>query len=105
MFLRDAKLVKLTEDLDNGNVTYNIKSLHSYSKKNTIKENLSKKQNTVLRYAVDNGYFDYPKNIRLAAIAKEFKTSSASVCEMLRKAQKKAILEYYRNNWQSNKLS
>tara|TARA_Y100000294_G_scaffold137803_1_gene130923 strand:+ start:46 stop:702 length:657 start_codon:yes stop_codon:yes gene_type:complete len=97
--------VKLTEYLDNENVTYNIKSLHSYSKKNTIRENLSKKQNIVLRYAVENGYFDYPKNIRLDAIAKEFKTSAASVCEMLRKAQKKAILEYYRNNWQSNQLS
>lgn len=57
--------------------------------RNPYFSSLTTKQETILRYASDHGYFEIPRQISTKAIAKEFGITPAAVLEHLRKATKK----------------
>jgi predicted DNA binding protein len=55
---------------------------------------LSIRQELVLKVALECGYFDFPKKIKLRELAKNFGVAPASLVESLRSAEKKILSEY-----------
>jgi len=72
----DAELVKLTKIDD--------------------KETLTERQDKITQVAFDRGYFDYPKRISLRELARMFEVSPSTLSEILRKGQRKIVLDYFK---------
>lgn len=77
----DADLVKLTKIDD--------------------KETLTDRQDKITHVAFERGYFDYPKRISLRELARMFDVSPSTLSEILRKGQRKIVLDYFRKQRQS----
>ncbi len=72
----DAELVKLTKIDD--------------------KESLTERQDKITQVAFERGYFDYPKRISLRELARMFDVSPSTLSEILRKGQRKIVLDYFK---------
>jgi predicted DNA binding protein len=72
----DAELVKLTKIDD--------------------KETLTERQDKITQVAFERGYFDYPKRISLRELARMFEVSPSTLSEILRKGQRKIVLDYFK---------
>ncbi|TFG70242.1 MAG: hypothetical protein E4H25_02685 [Methanomassiliicoccus sp.] len=72
----DAELVKLTKIDD--------------------KEALTERQDKITQVAFERGYFDYPKRISLRELARMFEVSPSTLSEILRKGQRKIVLDYFK---------
>ncbi|MGD9962464.1 MAG: helix-turn-helix domain-containing protein [Thermoplasmata archaeon] len=72
----DAHLVKLTKIDD--------------------KETLTERQDKITQVAFDRGYFDYPKRISLRELARMFEVSPSTLSEILRKGQRKIVMDYFK---------
>ena len=59
------------------------------------KEELTKRQEDILRIALEKGYFDYPKRVSIRELAKTFGISISTLSEILRAGQKKALASYF----------
>ena len=57
---------------------------------------LTPRQEEILATALEFGYFDYPKRIRLGELAKRMGVSKSTASEVLRKAQTKVVAAYFR---------
>lgn len=77
----DAELVKLTKIDD--------------------KETLTDRQDKITHVAFERGYFDYPKRISLRELARMFDVSPSTLSEILRKGQRKIVLDYFRKQRQN----
>ncbi|MEM4354042.1 MAG: helix-turn-helix domain-containing protein [Candidatus Caldarchaeum sp.] len=55
---------------------------------------LTHRQEMVLRTALENGYFDYPRKVDIRELATQLEVSPATVSETLRKSLKKVVREY-----------
>lgn len=56
---------------------------------------LTDKQKTAMEYAIDNGYYDYPKKINMETLAKMMKISYSTYQAHLKKAEGKMISGAY----------
>ncbi len=88
---RDA-LRRLVGRLERGG--YTVKLLRLTPVKEAVP--LTPRQEEILAAALDFGYFDYPKRIRLRELAQRFHVSKSTVSEVLRKAQTKVVAAYFR---------
>lgn len=61
------------------------------------KEELTKRQEHILRIALEKGYFDYPKRTSIRELAKIFGISISTLSEVLRSGQKKVMASYFKN--------
>ncbi len=77
----DADLVKLTKIDD--------------------KETLTDRQDKITHVAFERGYFDYPKRISLRELARMFDVSPSTLSEILRKGQRKIVLDYFKKQRQT----
>ena len=59
------------------------------------KESLTQRQETIIKTALERGYYDFPKRIGIRELARIFSISTASVSETLRRGQKKIIEQYF----------
>ena len=59
---------------------------------------LTPRQVQVIQYALDRGYFDYPRKTALSTLAKELGISKSTLGEILRRAEKKALASLYGSN-------
>jgi predicted DNA binding protein len=59
------------------------------------KEELTKRQEEILKIALEKGYFDYPKRISIRELAKMFGISISTLSEILRSGQKKVMASYF----------
>ena len=57
---------------------------------------LTPRQEEILRKALELGYFEYPKKIRLSELADRLGVSKSTVSQGLRKAQTKVVAAYFR---------
>jgi predicted DNA binding protein len=57
-------------------------------------ETLTAHQRAIVQTALEGGYFDYPRRISLRQLAKTAGVSSATVSEVLRRAEKKILSTY-----------
>jgi len=65
------------------------------------KETLTDRQDKITHVAFERGYFDYPKRISLRELARMFEVSPSTLSEILRKGQRKIVLDYFRKQRQS----
>ncbi len=72
----DAELIKLTKIDD--------------------RESLTERQDKITQVAFERGYFDYPKRISLRELARMFDVSPSTLSEILRKGQRKIVLDYFK---------
>jgi predicted DNA binding protein len=56
---------------------------------------LTSRQELLVKAALELGYFDYPKKIRVRELAQLFGVTPATVTEVLRKALRKIVKEYF----------
>lgn len=73
---------------------YDVKLLRISPVKEAVP--LTGRQEEILAGALEFGYFDYPKRIRLGELARRFHVSKSTVSEVLRKAQTKVVAAYFR---------
>ena len=59
------------------------------------KEELTKRQEDILKIALEKGYFDYPKRTSIRELAKLFGISNSTLSEILRSGQKKVMASYF----------
>lgn len=60
------------------------------------REALTDRQLEITMIALERGYFDYPKRISLRDLARMFSISTSTLSEILRKGQRKIVMEYFR---------
>ena len=61
------------------------------------KDILTARQKEIVLIALEKGYFDYPKKTNIRELANDFGISISTLSEILRKGQRKIILEYFRD--------
>lgn len=83
----------LLNNLEKEGVRFNVERI-KHAKTFNI---LTKRQEEVLMLAFDLGYFDHPRRIDLRSLASLLGLSPPILSELLRRAQKKVITEYFRN--------
>ncbi len=66
---------------------------HDISEKVQIQ--LTNKQQEVIQYAVDRGFFEIPRNIKSKAIADNFKITVSAFNELLRRVERKLFKTYF----------
>jgi predicted DNA binding protein len=64
------------------------------------KESLTERQDKITHVAFERGYFDYPKRISLRELARMFDVSPSTLSEILRKGQRKIVLDYFKKQRQ-----
>jgi predicted DNA binding protein len=57
-------------------------------------EPLTVRQEQVLVAALESGYFDYPRKVRLSELAKRLNISPSTLDEVLRRAERNVLLKY-----------
>ena len=65
------------------------------------KESLTERQDKITHVAFERGYFDYPKRISLRELARMFDVSPSTLSEILRKGQRKIVLDYFKKQRQT----
>lgn len=65
------------------------------------KESLTERQDKITKVAFERGYFDYPKRISLRELARMFDVSPSTLSEILRKGQRKIVLDYFKKQRQA----
>ncbi|MFQ6011683.1 MAG: helix-turn-helix domain-containing protein, partial [Nitrososphaerales archaeon] len=58
-------------------------------------KSLTPRQQSIIHYALDRGYFDYPRKTDLSDLAKELKISKSNLSEILRRGAKKALTSHF----------
>src|SRR3990170_3590706 len=74
---------------------YAVKLLRPASVRESVP--LTRRQEEILAAALELGYFDYPKRIRLGDLARRLGVSKSTVSQVLRKAQTKGVTAYFEN--------
>ncbi len=75
---------------DNG-MNARLKSIKDISSK----EELTKRQEDILRISLEKGYFDYPKKTSIRELAAQFGIAISTLSEILRTAQKKVMVSHF----------
>ncbi len=79
------------------NWTVLANSTAQISKDISSKEELTKRQEDILKIALEKGYFDYPKHTSIRELAKMFGISISTLSEILRSGQKKIMAAYFKD--------
>lgn len=88
----DEDFLSLIEKLESAKVEFEI----TYKGRPEGKSEITFREEEVLRFALEKGYFDFPKKIRLEEIAEHFGIAGSTVSEILRRAQKKILEKYFK---------
>jgi predicted DNA binding protein len=87
----EKSLGKLVEVLETNGCLVELKSKTQLSKKNI----LTSKQEELIKFALEKGYFDYPKKITLRKLSNILKISFSTLNEILHRGEKKIIKSYF----------
>ena len=85
-------LKKLLDNLEKGGVKAEIRSITELKDENALTE----RQEEILQIALEKGYFEYPKKMDIAELAKLLGISKTTLSEILRRGQKKILAEHFR---------
>ncbi len=56
---------------------------------------LTRRQEEILQFAYSNGYYEYPRKIRLRELSRVFEISPSTMSEILRAGQRRIFSEYF----------
>jgi len=68
-----------------------------YKGKPTGKDEITYREEEILKIALEKGYFDFPKRIKLEELAKLFGIAPSTLSEILRRGQKKVLEKYFKS--------
>lgn len=87
----DEGLKSLFKRLDRNGVEYSVISLTHKMRKREV----TSRQEEIARVALDLGYFEFPKRIRLEELAEKLGLSPGTLSEILRRAEKHILSKYF----------
>lgn len=80
------------EKLKNDGIKYKLLKKQNLAKR----EDITARQEYVVRTALELGFFDYPKKINLKGLSRRLNVSYVTLAEILRRAEKNIIHSYFR---------
>ena len=87
----DDTFRKITERLDSKKVGYEILEV---ARLNTPKD-LTSRQEQIAKIALEMGYFEFPKKIKLEELSERLGVSPGTLSEILRRAEKNILTRYF----------
>lgn len=90
----DDTLKKVTDRLGSQRVEFKILEL---SHLNNVKD-LTARQEQIVKMALEMGYFEFPKKIRLEELSERLGISAGNLSEILRRAEKNILSRYFREH-------
>ncbi len=89
----EDSFVKLVRRLEESGVDFEI----TYKGNINEKDRVTYREEEILRIALKEGYFDYPKKIKLEELAEMLSIAPSTLSEILRRGQKKVLEKYFGN--------
>lgn len=90
----DDTLKKVTDRLDSQQIGFKILQLAHL---NNVKD-LTARQEQIVKMALEMGYFEFPKKIRLEELSSRLGISAGTLSEILRRAEKNILTRYFREH-------
>jgi predicted DNA binding protein len=90
----DDTLKKVTDRLDSQHVGFKVLQLSHLS---NVKD-LTSRQEQIVKFALEMGYFEFPKKIRLEELSSRLGISAGNLSEILRRAEKNILTRYFREH-------
>lgn len=90
----DDTLKRVTDRLDSQHVRFEVLEL---SHLNNVKD-LTARQEQIAKIALESGYFEFPKKIRLEELSSRLGISAGTLSEILRRAEKNILTRYFREH-------
>lgn len=90
----DDTLKKVTDRLDSQHVGFEILQVTPL---NNVKD-LTTRQEQIVKLALEMGYFEFPKKIRLEELSERLGISAGTLSEILRRAEKNILARYFREH-------
>jgi len=87
----EKDLLQLVERLKRNRCQVELKSKTKLNKRTK----LTSRQEQIIRTAIERGYYDTPKKISIEQLADSFDISRSTLGEILQKAEKKVMLQYF----------
>ncbi len=87
-------LKKVTDRLASQNIKYEIQSVEQISSR----KDLTTRQEQIVKMALELGYFEFPKKIRLEELSERLGISAGTLSEILRRAEKNILTMYFREH-------
>lgn len=81
----------IIDSLEDLNINYNLSKIQTMDER----EVLTKKQEQILKVALEKGYFDFPKRCGIREISSETNISTASISATLRRATKRLVEQHF----------
>ncbi|OPY32527.1 MAG: HTH DNA binding domain protein [Methanomassiliicoccales archaeon PtaU1.Bin124] len=89
----EGSLPRLIKSLSTKGVEVEIRKMAQITSQNLV----TAKQEEVLRIALERGFFDYPRRIKLKELAKLCNMNIATVDETIKRGQRNVVKEYFRD--------
>jgi len=90
----DDTLKKVTDRLDSQHVSFKIMEVAHL---NNAKD-ITARQEQIVKMALEMGYFEFPKKIRLEELSTRLGISAGTLSEILRRAEKNILTRYFREH-------
>ncbi|MEM4156177.1 MAG: helix-turn-helix domain-containing protein, partial [Archaeoglobaceae archaeon] len=87
----DESFLKLMEALESVEIEYEI----IYKGRLESEETITLREEEILKIALQKGFFDYPKKIRLEELAKQLGMAPSTLSEIMRRGQKKILQKFF----------
>jgi len=87
----DGSFLSLMRMLDEAEVDFEI----VYKGKPGDKSDVTYREEEILRIALEKGYFDFPKKVKLEELANYFGVAPSTLSEILRRGQRKVLKKYF----------
>ena len=88
----DDTLKKVTDRLGHKRIGYRILEVAHL----TNAKDLTTRQEQIVKMALEMGYFEFPKKIKLEELSDRFGVSAGTLSEILRRAEKNILTHYFR---------
>jgi predicted DNA binding protein len=89
----EGSLPKLIKSLSTKGVGVDIRKISKIGDRNEV----TAKQESVIKIAMEKGYFDYPRRIKLRELAKLCNMTTATVDEIVKRGERNIIRSYFRD--------
>jgi predicted DNA binding protein len=93
LIAKEKDYEKFLAGLNSTGVNFNVSKVHHFSNLRRPK-GLTVNQLHTLRVALNEGYYDAPKRIDMRKLSQKLECSASTLCETLRRAEKKILQEY-----------
>ncbi|MCS7121308.1 MAG: helix-turn-helix domain-containing protein [Archaeoglobaceae archaeon] len=91
LICNDDCFLEILRALDNSRIDYEV----VYKGKLESEREITFREEEILKIALEKGFFDYPKRIKLEDLANELEISPSTLSEIVRRGLKKILQKYF----------